>query len=68
LASATHAPRTVMLPQVVFVTHPPLVLVIHLLFGKYVSQSVFETSVVGAFAHVLLVHPLLEAFTVHVDK
>jgi hypothetical protein len=57
-----------MLAQVVLVTHPPLVFVIHLLFGKYDSQSVFETSEVGAFAHVLFVHPLLEAFTVQVDK
>jgi hypothetical protein len=40
----------------------------HLLFGKYVSQSVFETREVGALAHVLLVHPLLDALTVHVDK
>jgi hypothetical protein len=38
------------------------------LLGKYVSQSVFEISEVGAFSHVLFVHPLLEALTVHFGK
>jgi hypothetical protein len=54
--------------HVVFTTHPPLVLVMQLLFGKYDSQSVLETSEVGAFAQVLLVHPLLDALTVHVER
>jgi isochorismate hydrolase len=42
--------------------------VIQLLFGKYDSQSAFVNIVVGAFAHVLVVHPLLDEFTVQVAK
>jgi hypothetical protein len=39
--------------QVVLIVHPPLGIVIHLLFGKYVSQVSFVVIEVGAFAHVL---------------
>jgi hypothetical protein len=42
-----------MAEQVVFIIHPPLGIVIHLLFGKYVSQASFVVIEVGAFKHFL---------------
>lgn len=39
--------------HVVFITHPPPVFVIQLLFGKYASHASLVVNVVGALAQVL---------------
>jgi hypothetical protein len=52
-ASFTHAGLWMISEQVVFIVHSPLGIMMHLLFGKYVSQASFVVIEVGAFAHVL---------------
>lgn len=49
----TQAASKVIFEHVVFVTHPPPVLVIQLFPGKYASHASLVVNVVGAFAQVL---------------
>ena len=52
--------------QIVLVLHPPAFLVIHPVL--YVLQAEFDVkSAAGALSHVLSVHPLLVALTVHLS-
>jgi hypothetical protein len=48
--------------------HPPPFLVIHLLFGRYNSQSGFIVKVFGALEHNLLMHPLKVELTVQEER